>query len=181
MSAPGARAGGAERRAGGGATWRWCRFDDLTPRELQNIYAARQRVFVIEQQCIYLDADGCDERAYHLAAWAPAEPEPLAYARVLDPGVKYDEPSIGRVITVAALRGTGLGRQLVARAIAETQAAWPGAAIRISAQTRLERFYAGFGFAVIGAPYLEDGIEHSEMLLPGAPAVGASRRGPGAP
>jgi ElaA protein len=144
--------------------WRWCRFDDLTVRELQNIYAARQRVFSIEQQCIYLDADGCDEFAWHLAAWLPAQREPLAYARVLDPGVKYAEVSIGRVITLDAGRGRGLGRELVARTIACTAEVWPRGAIRISAQTRLERFYEGFGFVGVGAPYLEDGIEHTEML-----------------
>ena len=144
--------------------WRWCRFDDLSVRELQHIYAARQRVFAIEQQCIYLDVDGCDESAWHLAAWSPAQREPLAYARVLDPGAKYEEASIGRVVTVGAGRGIGLGRELVARAIAAADELWPGGAIRISAQTRLERFYAGFGFVPIGAPYLEDGIPHIEML-----------------
>lgn len=167
MTAPDAEA----TSGASGPRWRWCRFDALAPHELQNIYAARQRVFALEQQCVYLDADGFDESAFHLAAWAAGEREPLAYARVLDPGVKYDEPSIGRVITASAVRGTGLGKALVARAIAGTRAAWPGAAIRISAQTRLERFYAAFGFTAVGAPYLEDGIDHSEMLLPAeAPA-----------
>ena len=144
--------------------WRWCRFDDLQVRELQHIYAARQRVFSLEQQCIYLDADGCDESAWHLAAWSPVQREPLAYARVLDPGVKYAEASIGRVITVGTGRGRGLGRELVARSLAHTAEAWPGVAIRISAQTRLERFYAEFGFVAVGASYLEDGIDHTEML-----------------
>ena len=145
--------------------WRWCRFDELCVRELQNIYMARQRVFSLEQQCIYLDADGCDEAAWHLAAWSSSQREPLAYARVLDPGVKYAEASIGRVITVGAGRGRGLGRELVARSIALTAEVWPGRAIRISAQTRLERLYADFGFVVVGATYLEDGIDHTEMLL----------------
>ena len=147
-----------------GLAWRWCRFDDLGVRELQYIYAARQRVFAVEQQCIYLDIDGCDESAWHLAAWSPGQCEPLAYARVLDPGVKYPEASIGRVLTVGAGRGVGLGRELVARAIAAADEVWPCAALRISAQTRLERFYDGFGFVAVGAPYLEDGIEHTEML-----------------
>ena len=71
-------------------------------RELQHIYTARQQVFAVEQQCIYLDVDGCDESAWHLAAWSPVQREPLAYARVLDPGVKYAEASIGRVITIGA-------------------------------------------------------------------------------
>jgi len=144
--------------------WRWCRFDDLGVRELQHIYAARQLVFAIEQQCIYLDVDGCDESAWHLAAWSTVQREPLAYARVLDPGVKYPEASIGRVITLGAGRGIGLGRELVARAIARAAEVWPGRAIRISAQTRLERFYEEFGFVAVGAPYLEDGIDHTEML-----------------
>ena len=83
---------------------------------------------------------------------------------MLDPGVKYEEASIGRVSTVGAGRGIGLGRELVARAIAAADQVWPGGAIRISAQTRLERFYIEFGFVAVGPPYLEDGIEHTEML-----------------
>jgi ElaA protein len=152
-----------------GLDWRWRRFDALELRELQYIYAARQRVFAIEQRCIYLDVDGCDERAFHLAAWSPVQKEPLAYARVIDPGVKYEEASIGRVITTGAGRGRGVGRELMARAIAHASATWPGGAIRISAQTRLERFYEGFGFTSVGPPYLEDGIDHTEMLLRHSP------------
>lgn len=150
-----------------GLRWRCCRFDALGVVELQQIYAARQQVFVIEQQCLYLDADGYDEAAFHLAAWSARERLPLGYARLLDPGAKYAEPSIGRVLTTAPARGHGLGRELVARAIAECTAVWPEQGIRISAQSRLERFYAGFGFAAVGQPYLEDGIPHTEMLLPG--------------
>ena len=66
--------------------WRCRRFDALELRELQYIYMARQKVFAIEQQCAYLDADGFDEQAFHLAAWSSVQPEPLAYARLLDPG-----------------------------------------------------------------------------------------------
>ncbi|MEO8525118.1 MAG: GNAT family N-acetyltransferase [Caldimonas sp.] len=135
-------------------------------RELQNIYAARQLAFAIEQQCVYLDADGFDERAYHLAAWSSVQREPLGYARVIDPGVKYAEVSIGRVVTVGAGRGRGLGREVMVRAIARVAKVWPGMAIRISAQTRLERFYASLDFVAVGPPYLEDGIDHTEMLLP---------------
>lgn len=147
--------------------WRWCRFDQLSVFELQAIYMARQLVFAIEQQCAYLDADGYDATSFHLAAWSPAHTVPLAYARVVDPGRKYAEPSIGRVITSAAARGTGLGRELVQRAIARCEQAFPSQGIRISAQTRLERFYAEAGFGAVGAPYLEDGIAHTEMLRPG--------------
>jgi len=145
--------------------WRWCRFDALSVVELQNIYAARQQVFALEQQCIYLDVDGYDEAAHHLAAWAPGERLPRAYARLLDPGQKYAEASMGRVLTTVPARGCGLGRELVRRTLAHCGAAWPGQGIRISAQSRLERFYAGFGFVSVGVPYLEDGIPHTEMLL----------------
>jgi ElaA protein len=146
--------------------WRWCRFEALSPKELQDIYAARQEVFVIEQQCIYLDADGHDEAAHHLAAWSASHRLPLAYARVLDPGCRYPEASIGRVLTTGPARGNGLGRELMTRAIRHCIEAWPGTGIRISAQSRLERFYGGFGFAPAGPSYLEDGIPHTEMLLP---------------
>lgn len=147
-------------------TWRWCRFDELDVFELDAIYRARQQVFVIEQQCVYLDADGLDAQSFHLAAWSADRSVPLAYARVVHPGQKYAEPSIGRVITTGAARGTGLGRALVRRAIAHCGEAFPSHAIRISAQTRLERLYAEFGFAAVGAPYMEDGIPHTEMLRP---------------
>jgi len=148
--------------------WRWCAFDALTPRELQNIYMARQQVFAIEQACAYLDADGYDEGSYHLAAWSAEHRVPLAYARVVHPGLKYAEPSLGRVITTAAARGTGLGRELVRRAIEHSSAVFPQHGIRISAQSRLENFYAGFGFAIVGERYMEDGIPHTEMVRPPA-------------
>jgi len=145
-------------------TWRACRFDELTLRELQYIYMARQQVFAIEQSCIYLDVDGYDECAWHVAAWTPQHRAPLAYARLIDPGLKYAEPSIGRVITTSAARGTGLGRELVSRTIALAERVFPQAGIRISAQSRLETFYEEAGFRIVGERYMEDGIPHTEML-----------------
>lgn len=150
--------------AAGALRWHWCHFRDLAVVDLQNIYMARQAVFAVEQQCVYLDADGVDEQSWHLAAWSPAHRMPLAYARVIEPGVKYAEASIGRVITTAPARGAGLGRELVARAMTHSQQVFAGHGIRISAQSRLERFYAGFGFAIVGERYMEDGIPHTEML-----------------
>jgi ElaA protein len=149
-----------------GIEWRFSRFDELSPLELARIYRARQEVFVIEQQCIYLDADRFDEQSHHLAAWSPVHAAPLAYARLVEPGGKYAEPSMGRVITTAPGRGLGLGRELVRRMIAHSASVHPGHAIRISAQERLARFYADFGFVAVGSPYLEDGIPHLEMLHP---------------
>ncbi|HEX4233321.1 MAG TPA: GNAT family N-acetyltransferase [Caldimonas sp.] len=144
--------------------WRCVPFDSLTPRELDRIYAARQRVFAVEQGCAYLDADGRDEVAHHLAAWAPAAAEPVAYARLLAPGAKYSDASIGRVLTSLEARGRGLGRELMERSLALVEVIWPATAVRISAQTRLEGFYASLGFVAVGTAYLEDGIDHTEML-----------------
>ena len=87
-----------------------------------------------------------------------------AYLRVVDPGVKYAEPSIGRVITAPEVRGSGLGRALMREGLAGCAVRWPGQAVRISAQARLQRFYAELGFAAASDEYLEDGIPHLEML-----------------
>ena len=159
-------ASAAWRQWPGEIDWRVCRFGELSPIELARIYRARQQVFAIEQQCIYLDADEFDEVSHHFAAWSPEHAVPLAYARLLNPGTKYSEPSIGRVITTAPARGLGLGRELVRRVIAHSMLMHRGMAIRISAQERLARFYADFGFVAVGEPYLEDGIAHLEMLHP---------------
>ncbi len=147
--------------------WTWSRFADLGVDNLYDALALRCRVFVLEQGP-YQDPDGIDRRAWHLLGRDDAG-ELQAYLRVVDPGVKYAEPSIGRVITAAAVRGTGLGRRLVAEGVARCTAAWPGQGIRISAQAHLERFYGGFGFVRVGDPYPEDNIPHLEMLMPGAP------------
>ena len=144
--------------------WRLRPFDALAPRELRRLYALRQQVFVVEQACAFLDADDRDEAALHLAAWpAAADEGPLACARLLPPGVAAAEPSIGRVATSLAARGTGLGRETVRRAIEAVEATWPGLGIHLSAQSRLERFYGGFGFAPSGERYDEDGIPHTPM------------------
>lgn len=143
--------------------WQCLRLRDLPALALHRIMRARQEVFVIEQQCIYLDADTADESSWHLTGWA-VDGQVMAYARLVDPGIKYAETSMGRVITTARSRGTGMGRELVRRAVAHASLAYPGVALRISAQSRLERFYAGFGFATVGERYLEDGIPHTEML-----------------
>src|SRR6187397_397761 len=120
-------AASAARAQGGwqAPVWRLAPFDSLTVRELQHIYMARQAVFSVEQQCAFMDADGLDERAYHLAAWSPLQREPLAYARLLEPSAKYAEPSIGRVVTTAAGRGRGLGRETMVRAVAHAAQTWP--------------------------------------------------------
>lgn len=144
--------------------WRCAPLDELSPRALQRIHIARQQVFAVEQACVFQDADRVDELAWHLGAWT-GEGELRAYARLVGPGIKYAEASIGRVLTLPTVRGTGLGHELVRRAVAHCRAAFQGHGIRISAQQRLERFYARAGFASVGEPYLEDGQPHIEMLL----------------
>jgi ElaA protein len=140
--------------------------ESLTPHQLQYILQARQQVFTLEQSCLYLDIDGHDEQAWHIAAWSASHRPPWAYARLLDPGVKYEEPSMGRVLTTAPARRTGLGRELVRRVIALSHEMHPGQGLRISAQRYLQRFYEEAGFTAVGEPYMEDGIPHVEMLLP---------------
>jgi ElaA protein len=143
-------------------TWEWTRFEGLSLQALYELLALRQKVFVLEQGP-YLDADGLDQHSWHLLGRNDAG-ELLLYLRVVDPGLKYDEPSIGRVVIDKSLRGTGLGRVMMAEAVRRCDAAWPGRANRISAQAHLARFYGEFGFAPVGEPYLEDNIPHQEML-----------------
>jgi ElaA protein len=141
--------------------WRWCRFVELGVDDLYDALALRCRVFILEQGP-YQDPDGLDRLGWHLLG-RDDHGTLQAYLRVVDPGAKFAEPSIGRVVTAPEVRGTGLGRVLVAEGVRRTLAAWPGQGIRISAQAHLERFYAGFGFVARGEPYDEDRIPHLEM------------------
>lgn len=144
--------------------WTWRRFADLGVDDLYDALALRCRVFVLEQGP-YLDPDGFDRRAWHLLGRNDSGVL-QCYLRVVDPGVKYAEPSIGRVISAPEVRGTGLGRVLMAEGVVRCAQAFPGQRIRISAQAHLERFYKGFGFARVGEAYLEDDIPHVEMVRP---------------
>jgi ElaA protein len=150
--------------------WQWSRMPQLTAAAMYAVLAARQQVFAVEQRCAFLDADGYDVDAWHLLGWVDGgrAQDLAAYLRVLDPGRKFAEPSIGRVLTVPPHRGTGLGRVLMAEGIARTRRTWPGRAIRIAAQQRLEAFYADLGFRTASAPYQEDNIPHVDMLLDAA-------------
>jgi len=146
--------------------WHFSRFADLTPFDLYDVLAARQNVFILEQTCLYPDIDGYDLEAHHLLGWRDVDGKRqlAAYLRVLAPGAKYNEMSIGRVITTPAARGSGAGRALLDQGIAHAEALHPGHRIRIGAQQYLERFYASFGFQTVSAPYDEDGIMHIDML-----------------
>jgi ElaA protein len=142
--------------------WTCTRFQELGVDNLYDALALRCRVFVLEQGP-YLDPDGVDRQAWHLLGRDDAGTL-QAYLRIVDPGVKFPEPSIGRVITSPETRGTGLGRRLFAEGVARCLALWPEQGIRISAQSHLERFYGGWGFKRVGSEYLEDNIPHLEML-----------------
>jgi ElaA protein len=142
-------------------TWTWASFGDLSAADLYAVLAARAEVFVVEQRCAYADPDGLDLDALHLLG--RADGALAAYLRVLPAGVRFPEPAIGRVLTAPAHRGRGLGRAVVAEAVARLG----GAPLALSAQAHLEGFYASFGFVRTGATYDEDGIPHVPMRRPG--------------
>lgn len=150
--------------------WRWRSYTELSPLEIHAIFAARQAVFIVEQACPYLDIDGKDPQAHHLAGWDGEQL--VAYLRLLPPGVSYpDEPSLGRIITTKISRGTGLGRELVARGLEKLHELYPTLPTRIGAQAHLHKFYASLGFEQSSEPYDEDGIMHIEMLRPAGPVA----------
>lgn len=147
--------------------WQWSRFSELRPVDLYAVVRLREAVFIVEQNCPYPDADGRDPGAWHLLGWhqGPNERSLMAYARVFEPGVRYPaEGSIGRVVTAPEVRGTGVGRRLMAEALRRLETLAPGKKIKLAAQRRLEDFYAGFGFKTVSAPYEEDGITHVDMV-----------------
>lgn len=166
MSA-GAVAPASGQGAGGGLDWQVRSFDQLDGPALYQLLALRSQVFVVEQNCVFQDMDGWDALALHVLGYATSansQPELQAYARCFAPGVKMPEASIGRVLTSAQARGTGMGHRLIAKALEVVQQQWGATPIRIGAQMHLGAFYAQHGFVATGQPYMEDGIEHIEML-----------------
>ncbi|HTQ29188.1 MAG TPA: GNAT family N-acetyltransferase [Puia sp.] len=143
--------------------WVCKKFDELTARELYNIMKLRSRVFVVEQQCIYLDADDKDPHCHHLMGIK--EGQLVAYTRIVPPGISYAEPSIGRVVTSPDERKNGYGKILMAKSIETLYSLYGNTPIKIGAQLYLKTFYESFSFLQSSEIYLEDGIEHIEMLL----------------
>ena len=144
-------------------TWLEKTFAELSASELYSILELRQRVFILEQACLYQDLDGKDDRCAHLWTRA-ASGELSAYLRILPPGLAYPEPSLGRVIVDPSTRGSGLGVALMREGLARARAKYGPLPIRIGAQAYLERFYASLGFRRVSEDYEEDGIAHLEML-----------------
>lgn len=144
-------------------TWTCKFFDQLTPRELYAIMRLRNEVFVVEQDCVYQDADNKDLYAWHFMGWH--QQDLIAYTRLLPQGISYEQASIGRVINAPGVRGQGIGRELMQRSIQKLYELFGTQPIRIGAQLYLKNFYESFGFQSTGPVYLEDNIEHIEMLL----------------
>ncbi len=142
--------------------WRFAHFDQLSTREVHDLYRLRIEVFVLEQQCPFQDVDGADPECWHLLGRGAGEL--VAYCRLVPPGLKYAEASIGRVITAAPVRRTGAGKVLMREALDRAARLWPGQPIRIGAQAHLRGFYGGFDFVTASEEYIEDGIPHIEML-----------------
>ncbi len=143
--------------------WSCKPFAALSVAELYQILHWRQRVFVVEQTCAYLDADGLDPECLHLSLCNP-NGELLAYARLLPLGLNGAEPAIGRVLVLPQYRRQGLARLLMSRALGEITQRFASMSVRVSAQLYLQDFYQSLGFVVAGAPYDEDGIAHIDML-----------------
>jgi ElaA protein len=148
-------------------TWQWSSFNELSRDDLYEILRVRQEVFTVEQNCAYQDADGFDQCARHLLQWhhSSGQRQLAAYLRVLPPASRFQEPSIGRLLTVQPFRGKGLARIIMLEALARITALYPGMSIRISAQQYLEHFYNSLGFTTASGSYDEDGIPHREMLM----------------
>ncbi len=144
--------------------WLCKHFNQLTASELYVILQLRNEVFVVEQNCVFQDADDKDQECYHLCGFLNGQL--AAYARLVPAGVGYREHiAIGRVITSPKFRNSGLGRHLMQRAIEACNNLFGTQTIKIGAQQHLEHFYGSFGFKQVGEPYLEDNIPHIVMLL----------------
>jgi ElaA protein len=141
----------------------WLHYDDLSKDQLYDLMSLRQQVFVVEQNCPYLDVDGDDQNAYHLLSYL--DDNLIGYLRAFKGGIKYESPSIGRVVTNFTLRGAGHGRRLMRLGIARLRKMEPKKKIVISAQHRLKAFYEELNFYAVGDIYLEDNIDHIEMHL----------------
>jgi ElaA protein len=146
--------------------WTVSTFDELSTEELYAILKLRQKVFVVEQQCAYLDCDGRDRAAHHLVGWYDRgkQSEPIAYLRLISPDKKSPLPIIGRVVTHPDFRGKGFGREVMLRCLRHIASHYPESAVVLSAQQYLTHFYESFGFRVTSEGYEEDGIPHIEMI-----------------
>ena len=139
--------------------WEVKEWAKLSTREVENIFSLRSEVFVVEQDCVYQDIDGKDQKAKHVLG--KKENDIVAYARIFKPGDYFKEASFGRAVVKKTERGKGVGDELVKNClenITEEE-------IKISAQSYLKGFYGKHGFKAEGNEYLEDGIPHTAMFI----------------
>lgn len=139
-------------------------FKDITPLELYAVLRLRSEVFVVEQNCVFLDMDNKDQFSYHLMGWD--DTTLAASTRLIAPGKVYEQMSIGRVVTSPLYRGSGIGRELMEVSIEKCYELFGKGPIKIGAQLYLKKFYESLGFEQTGDMYLEDDIEHVEMIKP---------------
>ncbi|MCO4293817.1 GNAT family N-acetyltransferase [Solitalea sp. MAHUQ-68] len=140
--------------------WVFKTFDELTVAELYSIIQLREDIFIVEQNCPFLDCDGKDPFCWHLMGWVDGK---LAvYARIVPPGLAFKTGSIGRVVSSREARANGYGKQLMQKAIEKAEELGFNE-LTIGAQYYLLKFYQSFGFKEFDEIYLEDGIEHIYM------------------
>jgi ElaA protein len=143
-------------------TWKLKKFNDLSAKELYEILRLRSEVFVVEQNCVFLDMDNRDQESYHLQGIVGEKL--VVYVRILPPGLAYEEPSIGRVVSSPSYRRKGAGIELMKTAIKETRNIFGNLSIMIGAQLYLKQFYENLGFNKCSEIYLEDEIDHIKMI-----------------
>ena len=143
--------------------WELKKFKELNAIKLYDILRLRAEVFVIEQNCIYQDADGKDVKSFHLLGFDSAD-KLIAYSRILPAGISYKEVSIGRVVIPKKLRRKNVGKELMLKSLDTVYTLYGNVPVRIGAQLYLKDFYLDLGFVVAGEEYLEDNILHIEML-----------------
>ncbi len=142
--------------------WIFKRFEELTPAELYDALALRQKVFIVEQKCAYQDADGKDKNAHHLLGYR--DEKLVVYARITFPGVMFKEVAIGRIVSDTEERGKGYGKIAVEKGLDKIKDIYGNVPVRIAAQSHLVKFYEAFGFAPVDDEYVWDGIKHQDML-----------------
>ena len=140
-------------------------FNELTNRELYDMLQLRAEIFVVEQTCIYNDLDGLDKEATHIIVKNDGKNEIIAASRLLKPGTRFPDFSIGRVVVKQNIRGTGLGIRMMEEAKKFMMEQWNAKIIKVSAQKYLQKFYENLGFSVKTEEYIEDGIPHVGMVF----------------
>jgi len=142
----------------------WKNFNDLSLDDLYAILNLRQEVFVLEQNCPYIDADYSDQDAIHLLGYC--KDELISYLRAFPPNIKYEGSSMGRIVVKELMRKKNIGKEITKIGASFLKKKYPNHEIVISAQHRLEKFYEDLGFISRGEVYLEDNIDHIQMYLP---------------